>query len=108
MAVDAVGTGTAGATNRAIGAGATVFRTGVPATPGLQVGAIPTQIGAVLPRHDRRHRLLDLFSRHNYAGADDATLRRRGRRNQAVRLVFSAGVTFHAALVATDWLLGVR
>ena len=45
MAVDAVGIGTAGATNRAIGIGATVFRTAVPATPGPKVGAIPTQIG---------------------------------------------------------------
>ena len=46
MAVDAVGTGAAGATNGANGTGATVFRTGVPTTLGLQVGAIPTQIGA--------------------------------------------------------------
>jgi len=46
MAVDAVGTGTAGATNPAIGTGATVFQTEVPTTLGLQVGAIPTQIGA--------------------------------------------------------------
>ena len=45
MAVDGVGTRTAGATNRAIGIGATVFRTAVPATPGPKVGAIPTQIG---------------------------------------------------------------
>ena len=45
MAVDAAGAGTAGATNRAIGTGATVFRTGVLTTPGPQVGAIPTQIG---------------------------------------------------------------
>jgi hypothetical protein len=43
--VDAVGTGTTGATDRAIGTGATVFRTGVPTTLGLQAGAIPTQIG---------------------------------------------------------------
>ena len=47
MAVDAVGTGAAGATNGAIGTGATVFRTGVPMTPGAQVGTIPTQIGAI-------------------------------------------------------------
>jgi|SRR6516165_1585379 len=47
MAVDAVGTGAAGATNGAIGTGATVFRTGVPTTPGAQVGTIPTQIGAI-------------------------------------------------------------
>jgi len=46
MAVDAVGTGTTGATNRAIGTGATVFRTGIPKTLGPQVGAIPTEIGA--------------------------------------------------------------
>src|SRR5215472_17261905 len=46
MAVDAVGTETAGATNRAIGIGATVFRTGVPTTPGAQAGAIPSKIGA--------------------------------------------------------------
>ena len=46
MAVDAVSTGTAGATNRAIGIGATVFRTGVPTTPGAQAGAIPSKIGA--------------------------------------------------------------
>ena len=46
MAVDAVGTGAAGATNGANGTGATVFRTGVPTTLGLQVGAIHTQIGA--------------------------------------------------------------
>src|SRR5262249_29886993 len=45
-AVDAVGIRTVGATNRAIGTGATVSRTGVPTTFGLQVGAIPTQIGA--------------------------------------------------------------
>jgi len=56
MAVGAVGTGTAGATNRAIGTGTTVFRTGVPTTPGPQVGAISTQIGAChrLNRSDRR------------------------------------------------------
>ena len=48
MAVDAVGTGTAGATNRVIGTGATVFRTEVPTTPGAQVGTMPIQIGAVL------------------------------------------------------------
>jgi hypothetical protein len=56
MAVDAVGTGITGATNRAIGTGATVFRTEVPTTLGLQVGAIPTQIGARnrLNRSDRR------------------------------------------------------
>jgi len=47
MAADAVGAGAAGATNRAIGTGATVFRTGVPTTLGLKVGAIPTQIGAL-------------------------------------------------------------
>jgi hypothetical protein len=46
MAVDAVGTRTAGPTNRAIGIGVTVFRSGVPTTPGVQAGAIPTQIGA--------------------------------------------------------------
>ena len=46
MAVDAVGTGTTGATNGAIGTGATVFRTGIPKTLGPQVGAIPTEIGA--------------------------------------------------------------
>ena len=46
MAVGAVGTGTAGAPNRAIGNGATVFRTGGLTTPGAQVGTIPTQIGA--------------------------------------------------------------
>ena len=46
MAVDAIGTGAAGATNRVIGSGATVFRTGVHTTPGPQVGTIPTQIGA--------------------------------------------------------------
>jgi hypothetical protein len=45
MAVDAVGTETAGATNRAIGIGATVYRTGVPTTPGAPAGAIPTQVG---------------------------------------------------------------
>jgi len=50
MAVDAVGTGTAGATNRAIGTGATVFRTGVSTTLGLQVGAIPEHIGGIRPR----------------------------------------------------------
>jgi len=44
MAVDAVSTGTTGATNRAIGSGAIVFRTGAPTTPGAQVGTIPTQI----------------------------------------------------------------
>src|SRR5215472_3479791 len=56
MAADAVGTGTAGATNRAIGTGATVFRTEVPTTLGLQVGAIPTQTGERnrLNRNDRR------------------------------------------------------
>ena len=48
-AVDAVGTGTAGAPNRAIGSGATVFRTGGLTTPGAQVGAIATEIGAVPP-----------------------------------------------------------
>jgi hypothetical protein len=47
MAVDAAGTGAAGVTNGAIGTGATVFRTGVPTTPGAQVGPIPTQIGAI-------------------------------------------------------------
>jgi hypothetical protein len=41
------------ATNRAIGTGATVFRTAVPATPGPKVGAIPTQIGT-------RNRLSDV------------------------------------------------
>jgi hypothetical protein len=46
MAVDAVGTGTTGATNGEIGTGATVFRTGVPTTLGTQVGAIPSQISA--------------------------------------------------------------
>jgi hypothetical protein len=46
MAVDAVGTGTAGATNRVIGTGATVFRTEVPTTPGAQVGTMPIQMGA--------------------------------------------------------------
>src|SRR5215472_11134945 len=46
-AVDAVGTGTAGVTNGATGAGATVFRTGVATTPGAQVGTIPKQIGGV-------------------------------------------------------------
>ena len=46
MGVDAVGTGPTGATNGAIGAGATVSQTGVPTTLGLQVGAIPTLIGA--------------------------------------------------------------
>ena len=45
-AVDAVGTGAAGATNGNIATGATVFRTGVPTTPGAQVRTIPTQIGA--------------------------------------------------------------
>ena len=45
MAVDAVGTGADGATNRAIGIGATVFRMGVLTMAGPQVGAIPTQIG---------------------------------------------------------------
>jgi hypothetical protein len=45
-AVDAVGTGTAGATNGAIGTAATVFRTVVPTTPGAQVGTIPIQSGA--------------------------------------------------------------
>jgi hypothetical protein len=35
--------------NGAIGTGDTVFRTAVPATPGAQVGAIPTPIGAVPP-----------------------------------------------------------
>ena len=56
MDVDAVGTGTAGAPNRAIGSGATVFRTGIPRTLGPQVGAIPTEIGARhrLNRSDRR------------------------------------------------------
>jgi hypothetical protein len=56
MAVDAVGTGTTGATNGAIGTGATVFRTGTPKTLGPQVGAIPTEIGAHhrLNRSDRR------------------------------------------------------
>ena len=48
MAVDAVGTGSAGAMNGAIGAGATVFRTGVLMTPGAKVGTIPNQIGAPL------------------------------------------------------------
>jgi hypothetical protein len=38
--------GTVGATNGAIGTGATVFRTGVP-KPGAQVGTIHNQIGAV-------------------------------------------------------------
>ena len=47
MAVDAVGTETAGTTNGVIGTGATVFRAGVPTTPGVQVGTIPTQIGVV-------------------------------------------------------------
>ena len=46
MVVDAVGTGTAGATNRAIGTGATVFRTGVLRMPGRRAGAISTKIGA--------------------------------------------------------------
>ena len=46
MAADAVGTGTAGATNRAIGTGATVFRTEAPTKLGLQVGATPTKMGA--------------------------------------------------------------
>jgi hypothetical protein len=41
MAVDAVGTGAAGATNGAIGAGANVSRTAVLTTPGAQVGTIP-------------------------------------------------------------------
>jgi len=45
MVVGAVGIGTAGATTRAIGIGATVFRMGVPTTPGAQAGAIPTLIG---------------------------------------------------------------
>jgi hypothetical protein len=45
MAADAVGTGTAGAANRAIGTGAIVFRTEVPTTLGLQVGATPTKMG---------------------------------------------------------------
>jgi hypothetical protein len=50
-AVDTAGTGAAGATNWNIGtAGATVFRTGVPTTPGAQVRTIPTQIGAAPPR----------------------------------------------------------
>ena len=46
MAVDGVGTGTAAATNGAFGTGATVFRAGVPTTPGVQVGTIPIQSGA--------------------------------------------------------------
>ena len=62
MAVDAVGTGTIGATNGEIGTGTTVFGTGVPTTPGPQAGAIPTQIGAwnrldevgVINRSERR------------------------------------------------------
>ena len=56
MDVDAVGTGTTGATNGTIGTGATVFRTGIPRTLGPQVGAIPTEIGARhrLTRSDRR------------------------------------------------------
>jgi hypothetical protein len=49
MAVDAVGTGTAGATNRAIGSGVTAFQTKVvmDTTAGARGGTIPTQIGAV-------------------------------------------------------------
>ena len=56
MAVDVVGTATTGATNGAIGTGATVFRTGIPRTLGTQVGAIPTMIGPPhhLNRSDRR------------------------------------------------------
>jgi hypothetical protein len=50
MVVDAVGAGTTGATNGAIGIGVTVFPTGIRKTLGPQVGAIPTEIGA-------RHRL---------------------------------------------------
>jgi len=46
MAVDAVGTGADGATNRAIGIGATVFRMGVLTMPGPPAGAIPIKIGA--------------------------------------------------------------
>jgi hypothetical protein len=46
MVVDAVGTGSTGVTDRAIGTGATVFRTGVRTTLGLQAGAIPTKMGA--------------------------------------------------------------
>ena len=66
MAVDAVSTGTTGATNRAIGSGAIVFRTGAPTTPGAQVGTIPTQIGAVPPErlaiHSKRHARSNLLS----------------------------------------------
>ena len=48
MAVDAVGTGTTGATNGTIGTGATVFRTGIPRTLGPQVGAMPPEIGSAI------------------------------------------------------------
>jgi hypothetical protein len=49
MAVEAVGTGAAGATNGGYWDWGAVFRTGVPTTLGAQVGAISTQIGAAAP-----------------------------------------------------------